>query len=638
MKNIDILIMEDNLASIIKLTDLFGINQITAPSKDYQVVQIKDLFGIRGNLHICQTSNAARKLLTDKDISFTMAFLDILIPANQGETDAPINTKEILRLPDISKKILHLFIMSVSKVELNDFNKSFNLNIYSVMYVFKEWLDEKFYLHLLSNYFENQLNSIISKIFINNGYFEGIRHISSIYNDLNKGKDVVIESEFNLTKSEKFKINVFTEYSPLQYVMVHKPGDEIKRVLPENAEELLFDQPVDYNKFFKQYSVFSSILEEYLKLNEGKPYYIEKLLKEILEKGVYYKCLLILFLIQKVPSLSIQQFLQFSSMSVDDIIELAVVGTLGDKKYLSPIPNFIFTRDNMISIGNKIFLPPMTKDARKRESLLIEYVLKNHDDFGNQVLAEDFNSLLAEEDVFEGGDFLLIDKETIFIGISDRTTLGSVRKFANYIFKKISSFKTIVGIEARLIHDRSMHLDTYMGVLKDYILLLDEPLISSSNNTFFVFENNANKNTKNASKSAIEEYPEKIILGNFYDLLKNLNIHQEVIKVDEKREAFDDACNVLTLNNNNILTYDRGVNTLKILGEKGFKKINYLANQSSKWEIFTLINENWVSEKRSDTLESIFNDSDNYIFEIEGSELILARGGCHCMSMPLLRM
>ena len=312
-------------------------------------------------------------------------------------------------------------------------------------------------------------------------------------------------------------------------------------------------------------------------------------------------------------------------MKLKNLIEIAIAGQK-DGYPKDPLPNFVFTRDNILTLHNSIFLPTMTKKARKRENFLVKFVLSNSPLF-NKFFAGDFTP--NQNDTFEGGDFLLIDEETIFIGISDRTTIGFVRKFADYLFKKNNAIKTIVGIRVELKHERSMHLDTYMGVIGDYIIVFDEPLVTSNDNTFYVFKRESNNS------------PE-LFLGNFDMLLQKINKNEnfEVIHVSEKREAYDDACNVLSINKNQIITYDRGAKTVKKLGERGFTKIIYCFDDKNKgiWKKFILENDEWQLQDQFDKLIDFYKKDGQYVFEIEGSELILARGGCHCMSMPLERI
>ena len=59
----------------------------------------------------------------------------------------------------------------------------------------------------------------------------------------------------------------------------------------------------------------------------------------------------------------------------------------------------------------------------------------------------------------EGGDFLVLDKNTLAIGISKRTDPRSIEKLAKRLFKDHSSFKTILAFNIPKTR-AFMHLDT----------------------------------------------------------------------------------------------------------------------------------------------------------------------------------
>lgn len=647
---ITVLIVEDNINHIkILLDKLFKIDTPESLesniNKDGEFKITKQLLFNTNqvfSLYICNNRDAAIKIIDQEDILF--CFLDIYIPQNVETLSTQLDEYGADVLEALHRdKTIFTFLNSSDRQSLseffNDLNSAEDIRISqeNIQFIDKSFIidDEygyqtEYYFKLLSNYIESKLESTRCKLIIQLGYFKGLDHIAELYEKLLQGeKDKVIAKlEFEL-KYEGFDINVKTEFHPLKSVLLHKPGAEIKRVTPVNKGELLFDQPVDFSKFVEQYKTFSIILEEITKLNSGNVFYVEDLLSEILtdpELGTYHQCLFILTLIQK-GFIPLKEFWKLITSSPDKIIEIAIVGQ--ENGYPEdPIPNFIFTRDNIITVHNLIFLPTMTKKARKRENALMEFVLLNHP-LLHEYYADDFS--VYGDNSFEGGDFILFDEETIFVGISDRTTIGSVRKFAEYIFENNDTIKTIVGIEAFLQHERSMHLDTYMGVVGDYILILNDPLVSSEDNTFYIF-------TKEYRDS--ENYP-NIFLGNFKVLLKRLNKHErfEVIQVCEKREAYDDACNVLSIGKNQILTYDRGTETINELGKRGFIKIKYDREKEKQpvWEQYQF-EDRWIYKGNSIDLKGFYRPDEKYIFEIKGSELILARGGCHCMSMPFLRI
>lgn len=593
------------------------------------------------NIYVCNNKKSALGIIDARDILF--AFLDIYIPGDKHSTSPQLDEYGADVLEALHRdRAVFTFLNSSDRKSLNEFfnvitsSKDIRLSEENIQFIDKSLLTDdgygyqsKFYIKLLKHFILSCTQSTRWKLISRMGYFKGLDHISELYDKMLQGKKIKIEAEPELKlDSDVINIDVKTEYATLKSVLLHKPGKEIKRVDPNNAKDLLFDQPVDYQKFLDQYSTFSAVMENITKLSGGEVVFVERLLSDILSDSVlgsYYRCSFILSLIDKdfVP---LEKFWELIHYSPEEMLETAIAGK-EDGFPCDPIPNFIFTRDNIIAVHDMIFLPTMTKKARKRENCLMEFILLNHAAL-KKSFASDFK--VAKDNSFEGGDFILLDEETIFVGISDRTTIGSVRKFSEYIFNKRNPIKTVVGIEAFLQHERSMHLDTYMGVVGDYILILDEPLITSGDNTFYVFRRD---------EFDSENYP-RIFLGNFDKLLREIKKDRifEVIPVKEKREAYDDACNVLSVGKNKIVTYDRGTETISELGKRGFYKIKYNKGAgNSVWEKYKYEKE-WIYTGNFTDLKDLYKEDEKYIFEVEGSELILARGGCHCMTMPLIRI
>lgn len=641
--NTSILLVEDSeshLSQICKKIFSFSIDSnINKLKEDGIIILKKQKLFMQSNdidLVICNNKKSAESYIKESATSIIFCMLDLILPENNSSKEATskIHGYNVLEL--LQNNNIFTFIISADKDVLEELFDEADITIRrdETQFIYKNFLTEdkhlsEYYSRLVKDFIVSHLTNTKWKIIISIGNFKGIDHIVEIYQKivLLDDKDYYIESLENLRIENIYNIliNVPTEYSTLKNVLLHYPGLEVSLVDPSNKGELLFDQPVDYARFSNQYEYFHHILSTVTNRNGGKVFTIKDLLFDLLNHptlGTYNKCLLLLNLIQK-KYLSVDKFWDLIQLQSEVLIEIVISGqnSINNKKYLEPIPNLFFTRDNIISIHGKIFLPPMTKAARKRENVLVEYIMRNHPDF-EPYLAKDF--VIDEEDLFEGGDFILFDDSTLFIGISDRTSLHSVRKITEYIFKNIKKIDTIVGINASLQHERSMHLDTYMGVIGKYVLLSKDPLLSSTNNTFYIFN------------KKITGYDIEIILGNFHNLLDVLNKEFEVIEVTEEREAYDDACNVLTISPNIYLTYDRGQQTISLMGKKGFNKVTF-DEEHNMWNLLEFENDKWNYKNAYESLDSFIKEDSKLIFEIPGSELILARGGCHCMSMPLTR-
>ena len=104
---------------------------------------------------------------------------------------------------------------------------------------------------------------------------------------------------------------------------------------------------------------------------------------------------------------------------------------------LPPLPNFLFQRDPSCWIYDGVTLNPMTKPARKPETMIMEAIYRFHPMFA----AEKFPIWLggADEDWgrmhVEGGDVQPIGNGAVMIGMGERTTPQAVLWIARSLFR-----------------------------------------------------------------------------------------------------------------------------------------------------------------------------------------------------------
>ncbi|WP_252360071.1 arginine deiminase family protein, partial [Acinetobacter baumannii] len=92
-----------------------------------------------------------------------------------------------------------------------------------------------------------------------------------------------------------------------------------------------------------------------------------------------------------------------------------------------------FTRDPFATIGNAVSLNHMFADTRNRETLYGKYIFKYHPIYGGKV---DLVYNREEDTRIEGGDELVLSKDVLAVGISQRTDAASIEKLLVNIFKK----------------------------------------------------------------------------------------------------------------------------------------------------------------------------------------------------------
>lgn len=93
---------------------------------------------------------------------------------------------------------------------------------------------------------------------------------------------------------------------------------------------------------------------------------------------------------------------------------------------IDPMPNLYFTRDPFATIGNAVSLNHMFADTRNRETLYGKYIFKYHPIYGGKV---DLVYNREEDTRIEGGDELVLSKDVLAVGISQRTDAASIENF-----------------------------------------------------------------------------------------------------------------------------------------------------------------------------------------------------------------
>ena len=187
-------------------------------------------------------------------------------------------------------------------------------------------------------------------------------------------------------------LGVDSEVGRLHKVMVHRPGLEHTRLTPSNAAELLFDDVLWVAQAEREHDAFCGAMRD----RGVEVYEAEALLAEALGQpharewaacphpqrttgrrgrsrtgprvGVRgAPCRGANFLIGGIARTDVERDLGLVLQSADPNALL-----------LPPLPNFIFQRDPSCWIFDGVTLNPMTKPARKPESMIMETIYRFH--------------------------------------------------------------------------------------------------------------------------------------------------------------------------------------------------------------------------------------------------------------------
>lgn len=402
-------------------------------------------------------------------------------------------------------------------------------------------------------------------------------------------------------------IHVYSEIGKLKTVMLHRPGKELENLAPDILHRMLIDD-IPYLKIAQEeHDAFAHVLRQ-----QGiKVLYLEDLLAESLTDEKVRRAFLDQLLdessIKKQDPLHQLLLNYLQELPTKEMVKTVIAGirksaihnstpSLADLAedpdysfYLDPMPNVYFTRDQQAAIGSGMTINRMTFRARRRESLFMETILKNHPDFKNATIPVWRDRY--HHGRLEGGDELVLNNHVLAVGISQRTSATAITDLAHNLFDH-SSYDTILAI--KIPHNHAMmHLDTVFTMI-NYDQFTVHPFIldKAGKIDIYVLQPNDHNGVKITEKNDLVQVLKENLHLSELDLIPTGGGDP----IAAPREQWNDGSNTLAIAPGEIVTYDR----------------NYVSND--------LLRKHGI-----------------IVHEIRSSELSRGRGGPRCMSCPLIR-
>jgi arginine deiminase len=403
-------------------------------------------------------------------------------------------------------------------------------------------------------------------------------------------------------------INVNSEIGKLKTVLLHRPGTEVENITPDTMEQLLFDDIPFLKIAQKEHDYFAKTLED----TGTEVLYIEQLATEALSSSKEVRSEFTARylnehgykhgrtydgLVEYLDAFDTKDFVDKIYAGVRKN-ELSVAhGALPDLAgrdaenlfYLNPLPNAYFTRDPQASMGVGMTINRMTFPARQPESLITEYVLKHHPRFVKVPVWRGRDHVTR----IEGGDELILSKNVVAIGVSERTSSKTIQQLAKELFKNpLSTFDTVLAVEIPHNH-AMMHLDTVFTMInRDQFTVFPGIFHGDGSINTFILTPSEDGDIQIEHLTDLEKALKKVLHLTELDLIECGGGDAIVAP----REQWNDGSNTLAIAPGEIVTYDRNYVTIGLLKEHGVK-----------------------------------------VHEILSSELARGRGGARCMSQPLWR-
>ena len=412
------------------------------------------------------------------------------------------------------------------------------------------------------------------------------------------------------TDSTKTAVNVSSEYGRLNAVLLHRPGIEIERMTPENANEALYSDILSKHIVDKEYASFCGVFEKWAKV-----YYVQDILCDLMENDdvrqlvVSKSCEL-----DGCPHIIDELMRHPSSQLAKELIEGVPFhddtdpSVFMDGRYtLKPLYNLFFTRDASSSVYNEVLINSMSFKVRQRETLIYRTIFENY--FNTKTFcAMDANPNARTE----GGDVQIASPDLLCLGMGIRTNYKGIKYLADKFGGEREHFRILVQ---ELPHkpDSFIHLDMVFTFLGSRQCMVYQPMLDKSG----IFSGKATTLIElDNGKMKVTE------CNNMLEGLKTCGMDMEPVFCGgsdswyQDREQWHSGANFFALGDGKVIGYERNVNTIESLDKAGFSVLDADDVCSGKIDM---------------------NDYEKFVVTFKASELPRAGGGARCMTMPINR-
>lgn len=267
------------------------------------------------------------------------------------------------------------------------------------------------------------------------------------------------------------------EVGPLRRVILHRPGLELRRLTPQNAAEMLFDDVIWVERAIEEHDALAGALR-----GRGvELLYLHDLLTETMEiadaRGEILTTTVDSARIGPALGPPLNEWLL--SLPSDELASRLIGGVTyeelpfksdsltarvgpPDAFVITPLPNHMFTRDASAWVYHGVSIHKMAMPARQRETIHFEAIYRYHPLFA-QVDHEVWSDDMDGAPELEGGDVLVLGNSSLLVGIGERTRPGAVEHYVQRLFAAGIAKRVVVAV---LPASRTtIHLDTMLTMV-----------------------------------------------------------------------------------------------------------------------------------------------------------------------------
>lgn len=415
------------------------------------------------------------------------------------------------------------------------------------------------------------------------------------------GSDAASDTRQRDTNQPAPTYGVTSEVGNLRAVLLHRPGDELRRLTPRNNDQLLFDGIPWVERAQQEHDIFAATLRD----RGVEVLLLADLLAETLavsgaariqgiSAAVHTRRLGFSLAaelsahLRGIPAPELARILM-AGMTFDEIPFAADDTSLvrrmhaGGDFVIEPLPNLLFTRDSSFWVGPKVAITALALPARARETSLTDLIYAFHPRFLGVRRA--YESHTAP---IEGGDVLLLGAGVVAVGVGERTTPAGAEALARSLFDDGLAHTVLV---VPIAQNRStMHLDTVCTMV-DTDAVVMYPGVRDTLTAYTLRQ-------ADDGSACVVTGPEPFLsaAAAAMGIGKLRVIDTGLDGVTAEREQWDDGNNTLALRPGVVVAYERNEMTNARLEDAGIE-----------------------------------------VLRIPGSELGSGRGGPRCLSCPLAR-